>query len=294
MSAQQSTGLASAAVFLSAAIWGLFWIPIRLFEQQGIGGEWALISLYFPAFLVLFPVVAFDLSRQIRHTRSALIIGACLGAALALFGVGILHTSVVRATMLFYLSPVWATLIGQFWLGETATLRRWIGIALGMAGLALLVSERQFIAFNTGDFLTLLSGVFWAAGLAGIKRAGRIPIAGLSMFQFLFAVLFIFALARLFGQLEAPAIGGNLTEFLSVVGVSICFIVPALFLLAWASRILYPGRVGLLMMSEALVAVTTASAFLPGETLNALQWAGAALIIIASLVELLGSSGDNS
>lgn len=293
MNAQHSPGLASAAVFLSAAVWGLFWIPIRVFEAHGIGGEWALIALYFPAFLVLLPVVAVDLSRQIRHIRSALIIGACLGAALAFFGVAILHTSVVRATMLFYLSPVWATLISQFWLAEAPTLRRWIGIVLGLAGLVLLVFERQLVALSSGDILALLSGLFWAVGLAGIKRAGIIPIAGLSMFQFLFAVLFIFALARLYGQLEAPAIGGKLSEFFAVVGVSICFILPAVFLLAWASRILYPGRVGLLMMSEALVAVATASTFLPEETLTTLQWAGGALIVTASLVELLGNSRDN-
>lgn len=289
MTFKEPSGLAAAAVFLSAAIWGLFWMPIRLFDEHGIGGEWALISFYFPAFVVLLPVVVFDLARQFRHFGAALAIGFFIGAALAMFGVGILHTSVVRATVLFYLSPVWGTLIGQFWLGEVPSRRRWVGIFLGILGLILLIFERQAVAFNAGDFLALLSGMCWAVGLAGIKRVGEIPIAGLSLFQFMFAVLFIFALERLFSPLDPPSIGGNLVEFISIAGISVCFIVPALFLLAWASRILYPGRVGLLMMSEVLVAITTASIFIPEETLYTTQWAGAVLIIIASMVELVGN-----
>ena len=289
MTFKQPSGLAAAAVFLSAAIWGLFWIPIRLFEELGIGGEWALISLYLPAFVVVLPVVVFDFARQSRHFGAALAIAFFIGAALAMFGVGILHTSVVRATMLFYLTPVWATLIGQFWLGEAPSRRRWIGILLGILGLILLVFERQAVEFNWGDSLALLSGMCWAVGLAGIKRVGEIPIAGLSLFQFMFAVLFIFALERFFSPLDSPLIGENLVEFVGIAGISVCFIVPALFLLAWASRILYPGQVGLLMMSEVLVAIATASIFLPEETLNPTQWTGAVFIIVASMVELVGN-----
>jgi len=56
--------------------------------------------------------------------------------------------------------------------------------------------------------------------------------------------------------------------------------------LFWVQKFLFPGRVGLLMMSEVLTAVLTASLFLPEERLSAIEWAGAVLIIGACLFEV--------
>ena len=170
---QLSPSAASAAVFLSAAIWGLFWVPLRYFSDNGISGEWALVLLYLPAFLLLFLYFLVDRKRQLPHLGPALVIGGSIGLGLACYGVGILHTSVVRSTLLFYLTPVWATLIGMFWLGERFSWQRWAAIALGVIGLFVLVSTGEGKALNIGDTLSLLSGILWAIGTAVIKNLAR-------------------------------------------------------------------------------------------------------------------------
>ena len=73
----------------------------------------------------------------------------------------------------------------------------------------------------------------------------------------------------------------------TTVAVSVAVFLPAVFVLFWAQKFLFPGRVGLLMMSEVLMAVATASIFLPEERMSTLAWTGAALIIAACLVEVL-------
>ncbi|MBQ65340.1 MAG: EamA family transporter, partial [Marinovum sp.] len=51
-------------------------------------------------------------------------------------------------------------------------------------------------------------------------------------------------------------------------------------------QILFPGRVGILMMSEVLVAIISASIFLPDEQMALLQWLGAAAIIASAFAEV--------
>ena len=89
---------------------------------------------------------------------------------------------VVRVTLLFYLAPVWATLLA------VALLRRagigWlrvISVALGLAGAVVLLgfAERPAAAAFAGDWLGLAAGVLFAAvGHAGAQgRDDRRPRA---------------------------------------------------------------------------------------------------------------------
>lgn len=282
----QGHRLASAAVFLSAALWGLFWVPIRHFSDNGINGEWAIFLLYLPALIVLIPYVAYDWHNQRRHIKPAILIGLFIGLGLGCYGVGILYTSVIRATLLFYLTPIWATLISMVFLREQPVWSRWIAIGLGVAGLVLLLSNGEGRAISIGDLLALLSGVFWAIGASIIKYNGSAPICGMSLFQFLFAGVFVVIVGNLISPMTVPdwEVIRPLAILLSLI--SLCMVLPAIFLLFWASQLLSPGRVGLLMMSEAVVAVTTAALFLPDETLLILQWVGGVLIVGASIVEI--------
>ena len=52
------------------------------------------------------------------------------------------------------------------------------------------------------------------------------------------------------------------------------------------SQYLFPGRVGLLMMSEVIVAIISASLLLPSETMILRQWFGAIAIVGAGVIEV--------
>lgn len=288
----QPLNLAPFAIVLSSAVWGLFWVPIRYFSDQGINGEWAVVLLYLPAMLALLPALWLDRTRQRRVLKPALLIGLFVGLGLASYGVAILHTTVVRATLLFYLTPVWSTLIGMYWLGEAFAWQRWVAIALGLVGLGFLVTSSGGGGLNVGDALALLSGVAWAIGATFIKHNSTMPIAGLAFFQFLFSVLFVLGFGAALSPLDLPDLTAARQIFLVTAAVSIFMVLPAMFLLFWASQLLSPGRVGLLMMSEALVAIVTASLFLPEETLSAVQWLGAILIVGSSVLEIRATSAQ--
>lgn len=281
-----SAGFASAIVFLSASLWGLYWIPLRSLEGQGIAGGWAVALLNLPAGVVLALVVAWQWRRHRGHLAQILAIGVLTGLGMALYALGLVHSSVVRATLLFYLTPVWATLIGMAWLGEKACWQRWAAIVGGLAGLALLVSGGGSMPLNIGDLFAVLSGISWAFGAAMIMRFGRVPVSGMTMVQFACAALAAIALGSLAGSAEVPGRDALLEVLPMAALISIAAFLPAVCALFWAQKFLFPGRVGLLMMSEVLTAVLTASLFLPEERLSAIEWTGAALIIGACLVEV--------
>lgn len=284
-----NTNLASVAVFVSASLWGLYWLPLRYLESQGMDGGWAVALLNVPAALILLGIVAWRWAEYRAQLKQALLIGFFTGMGLALYATGLVYSSVVRVTLFFYLTPVWATLIGIYWLGETANAQRWIAIVGGLAGLGLLVSGGESADFNIGDVYALLSGVFWALGAAMINRYSSVPLAGMTLFQFIFTAFGAIALGAIAGAQEMPGLQLLLDAVPLMTAVSWLVLLPSVLIVFWAQKLLFPGRVGLLMMSEVLVAVASASILIPEETMSALEWCGAVLIIGACLVEVLAS-----
>ena len=284
-----SEGTASAAVFIAAAFWGVYWIPLRYLEQQGVDGTSAVALLSMPALLPLILVVGLQWRLHRGYWGRALLIGIFTGLGIALYSSGVVYSSVVRATLLFYLTPVWATIIEIVWLKEKAAWPRWLAIVGGLSGMAILLSGNGSEPLNIGDLLAFFSGIFWAIGAAMIKRFDSVPLAGMTLCQFTVTVL----ASALIGYLVSSVNYLSMAQVMSVLSiislVSILAILPIVLTIIWAQKFINPGRVGLLMMSEVLVAVITASILLPDERMTAIEWSGAVLIIAACLIEVFAT-----
>jgi len=260
----------------------------------GITPGWAIVLTTLPAAFVLGVLALWQWGKTKHHLRPALLIGLLTGTGLALYGLGLIYSSVVRATLLFYLMPVWGTLIGMAWLGERATWRRWSAIAAGLAGLALLLSGGGSTPLNIGDLFGLLSGIFWSAGAAAIMRFDKVPVPGMTALQFAVTALVAITLGMVLGADAIPNQAVLMSALPVGTAVAVLGFVPAVVVLFWAQKFLFPGRVGLLMMSEVITAVITASIFLPEETMSWVQWAGAILVVGACLLEVLGPKADTA
>ena len=102
---------AKLAVIYAGAIWGLFWIPLRALEHAGLQGTWITVIYFLVPSCCLFPIFVF----RWKHVRSGganLQLTAMLaGLALTLYSIAIIYTDVGRAMLLFYLTPIWSTLL---------------------------------------------------------------------------------------------------------------------------------------------------------------------------------------
>ena len=289
LSEKNSDTTLSIALFLSAGAWGLYWFPLRTIEEAGLEGSWSVVFFNACPLIVLCPLLVLNFSKLVGVAGPTLLAALMIGMAFTLYSNGLLETTVVRATMLYYLTPVWSTILGVIWLSEPLTRARIIAICVAFAGLFLLLSNGDSSAYplNIGDLYSLLSGIFWAIGVATLNRWPKIPILPLATFIFLSTTAISAIFAGILHVDPLPDLVMIKTAFPTAAFWSIVIFLPCFCIIFRISQILFPGRVGILTMSEVVVAIISAAILIPQETMILMQWVGAIAILLAGLIEVL-------
>jgi len=102
------------------------------------------------------------------------------------YGVSLMQAG--RASIIAFTMPVWATLLGAWMLRERAGWQRWLGLALGMTGLAVLIGPDLVVIGHAplGAALMLGAAVSWATGTVLMKHhSWGLTAAGLAGWQLL-------------------------------------------------------------------------------------------------------------
>lgn len=285
-----STLAPSLWLVVGGIIWGVFWIPLRMLGEAGFEGAWAGLAIYAISALIMLPVLAYRMGSMWAGGRALIMCGALTGTALSLYATSIYFTDVIRAILLFYLAPVWGTLLGWAFLGEKLTWSRIFAVALGLSGLFVVLSLEAGFPWpqGIGDWMALFSGLAWAVGSLQLYRLKSIPAVDQMLAFILGGLIVTFLMIVLLGDMmgAAPAadIVINGAAMLLVIGV---LVMPMFFLTIWPCAYLTPGRVGLLLMSEVIVAVISA-AILTDETFGLREAIGTTLIVSGAFVEVAG------
>jgi drug/metabolite transporter (DMT)-like permease len=279
----------SLALSLSAAAWGLYWFPLRSIENAGLSGSWSVVFFNACPLIVLCPWLVFNFKKLIGVFGPTLLAAIMIGMAFTLYANALVETTIVRATLLYYLTPVWSTLIGVMWLSEHLTKARIIAIAVAFSGLILLLSDGESSDFplNIGDLYSFLSGIFWAIGVATLNRWSNIPILPLTTFIFISTTAISALFAGVFYVDPLPDLTMLQAAFPTAAFWSIFILLPSFCVIFRVSQLLFPGRVGILTMSEVIVAIVSAAILVPDETMLLMQWMGAIAILLAGLIEVL-------
>lgn len=287
------THMPEIVVALSAALWGLFWIPLRVLEHQGLEPGWVTLSQFLAPLAVLLPIALWRWSQGQRVGARQVRLGLFVGIAIALYVQSVLRTDVVRALVLFYAMPAWATVLEVGLMGRALTRWRVAALLLSLFGLFVILVAGQSgpLALNVGDTMALLSGMVFAYGATQVRQA---PEAA-SLFEQLFAFFFYGTLAALALSLlplaelgERPSLRQLLILSPFFLLVSIGFLIPVMAGIYWGTRRVDPGRLGLLLQIEAIVGIGSAALW-AGEPFGAPQAIGAVLVISAGSLEVLGN-----
>ena len=135
----KSDKILSFIIVVSSCAWGLYWLPLRSIEEAGIVGSWSIVFVNACPLLILVPLLLFNLDQLKVYPKPIFFAGFMIGAAFTFYANGLVETSVIRATLLFYLSPIWSTIIGIIWLKERLTIARVISIIIALLGLIFLL-----------------------------------------------------------------------------------------------------------------------------------------------------------
>lgn len=271
--------------FISALLWGVWWIPVRYLDGLGMSGAWGSVTMNFGAFLaatlwLLIRGVPFRIGP--RGVAGA----ALVGVAVTFYSVAFTMTDVVRVVLLFYLAPAWSKLIewgvmGQRW-GWPST----AAVLLSLFGAFLVLGgDLSVEGFGLGDMLALISGIAWAGGAALIFTSVRMNVMSLTLVTALAASVLGLVFIALSGTVALAASGTWADRGTGAV-VGLIYVLPVLLLTLWSAQRLSPAVVSFLLTAEILSGVVS-GALLLDEPFGWMQAAGAVFILSAAAVEVI-------
>ena len=282
----------SLSIFFSASLWGLFWIPLRYFDEVGVYSLWAVACINFAASLIAIPVALKFGDFKREQLKWIIIMGLGMGAANIFYFAGIILSDVVRVIFLFYLLPIWATLFSKFLFNIPIGKIRMIAIGLAIGGIWLLLGAGGWpIPQNIGDVFGILAGMFWALGLTLMRGRSELDAYTVSasalFFAFVMAVILGTIMHSLVPHLQQAAPDINTISIIAfpVLAFGILILWPTMVGQLWGAKYVVATTAALLTMSEILVA-TASTALLGASNLNWISWLGAGFILCAVLVDL--------
>jgi drug/metabolite transporter (DMT)-like permease len=285
----RSTLLPSLAVAGSGLIWGVWWLPLRQLEAAGLVGNWANVAVYALAAALTAPL-AFGLGKGIGgRFRDLLIIGTLSGLSLVSWNYALLTGSIVRVTLLFYLAPVWCTVLSLIVFKEPVRAARVLAIVGGLAGAAVLVGIEAGGAapLSPADGLALLSSLLFAGMTVYVRKAGA-GVGGWEKTFFTAAGASLIAVAAVTLAPEGPAPGlAAVVDAAPALLLCMVWQVVLLSLFLWGSAYLESGRVAIYLLLEVVGAVASAS-LLTNDPFGWREAVGCLLIVGAGLLEGLG------
>lgn len=289
METKQTILWATLIVIGFGVLWGFYWLPLRQIDALGLSGPWGTVAIMVVAALCMLPWGWKGRQRLLAShpiAIASLILGGC---SLMFYSLGLLYGRVAIIVILFYLTPIWSTVIGRYLMGWPITRARIAALLAGIAGLVLMLGADGELPLprGLGEWLGLASGFAWAVASIGIKVKAT---AGPGESTFLFAVGALLGgmilaplLAPLPDVVNLPHLG---TVLLWVVFTGVLWWAVSIVGLLWATTKLEPARVGILLMSEVLVSVVSA-ALIAGELFSVTELIGGTLVMVAGVLEFL-------
>lgn len=280
--------LARVTVVCAGALWGLYWIPLQRLNAVATVGPWATFFVMVPACLFLAPLAWRGRARiaSIPFRRLACI--ALGGFSFVLYSDGLIYGQVTVVILLFYLTPVWSTLIARYWQHQVVSRLRYVAIVVGIAGIAVVLHAHGG-GFpwprGLGDWFGLLSGLLWAVSSTGIHGRSQIRAVETNFVFCVGALVASLLLAVVFWSEPLPrvSVGAYATMAGWAVLIGVLWWAITLVGFLWAAQILEPALVGILLMSEAVVGAISAGLF-AGEPFGMLMMIGTSLVVCAGVI----------
>ena len=283
----------SFALLIAAGMWGLFWIPQRALEAGGLTGGWATISQMVIPFAMLLPISLWRLYKGQSFGLEYPLIGLLFGGGIACYANSFLLTDVVRALILFYITPVWTTIFEIVFLRQIPRFYRYITLVLALSGVWIVFGQEGVIPLpqNSGDWIALLGGILIAASAVRMeikKPEGIYPVL-FSFFFYggLFTLIQSYFLSDYLG--DAPSIESWVAMMPWLILIAILFHIPTNIVILGAPSRIGAGIFSIIILFEIVVG-TFSAAVLTDELIGWREILGSSFIIFAGLTEIIFAS----
>jgi drug/metabolite transporter (DMT)-like permease len=215
--------------------------------------------------------------------------GAFFALDLALWNTSLLRTSAATATLLANNSPLWVGLGTLLLFRERLARRYWLGLALALAGMAVLVGGDAFrrLDLGAGNLLALTASFFYAGYLLTTQRArARVAVVDFMAISCLSCTLLLL--------LVNLGLGSRLSGFparawLDLVGLGLITQFGGWLAINFALGHLRAAPVSVALLAQTVVTALVAIPVL-GEPIHPNQVLGGFTVLIG--IALVTRSGD--
>jgi drug/metabolite transporter (DMT)-like permease len=262
------------ALIAVTAIWGVTFVQVK--DAVEIYPLFAFLAV---RFAIASATLALPAARRVRSLgRGGVGAGALLGLLLAagygLQTAGLERTTVSSTGFITGLYVVLTPLFGLLLFRTRIGLEVWAGVALAVAGLAMLTGVKAGSA--SGDLLVLSSTAAQALQIVGVERfATRYDAVALTFVEMVTSCVLFLAIALARADLGVPH-GWTVWGALLVTGVFASAL--AYLVQVWAQRRMSAARIALVFSLETVFAGLFGYV-LAGDRLGALGWGGCAAIL---------------
>jgi len=157
-----------------STLWGLYWLPLRLLEQGGLGGLWVVVLVYVGASGVLLWLARRELRALPGFAAPMLGVGLSGAVSGIAFSVGVIEGEVARVLILFYLAPVWSVLLARWVLREPLAPVTIPALLVALGGAAMMLLSDGGLAGSRlalAELLGLIAGLAFALTNVQLRAA---------------------------------------------------------------------------------------------------------------------------
>ncbi len=276
------SSLAPPILLVSGSLlWGLSWIPLHHLAAQGLSGMPLVLLIYGLLSVLAVPVLWHQRRAWRAQSGRLLLIALAGGWGTAALMCALVGGDVVRVMLLFYLSPIWATLGACWCFGERLTVARIIALLLAFVGIGLTlgINDSTLQPMTANDWLALSAGLGFSLNNLATRAADQVPLASKSVASLVASALLAGTLCLMLKQQPPP-----LTLHLAwQIGLLAAVWLVVQSMVQFAVTHMQASTVAVLVIVE-LIGAVLSSAWLGDNPLLAREWAWAVLVSLAALI----------
>lgn len=274
------------ALLTTAVIWGSSFVILKN-AIDGLGVMWVLAMRFTISAVLLLALAGKRLRSMSRASvRGSVLIGVCLAAAYIVQTYGLKYTTPGKNAFFTTTYCVMVPFLAWLVYKRKPGLHNVAAAVLCVAGIGFVALDAGFGEVNTGDVLTIFSGVFYALQIILMEQY----ISGcdsLSVSAVEFSTAAVICLVGTFAFEGTPVIPSSgqifAVLYLAVMCTALCF-----FLQAWGMKYTPSSTAAMIMTLEAVFG-TIFSVILYHEQVTPRLLAGFALIFVAVVLSETGT-----
>jgi drug/metabolite transporter (DMT)-like permease len=279
-------------LLFASTMWGLIWYPLRLLDDSGMSGLWASALMYCGTMIIAIPVLYKGWREWKTHPFLFFFMALATGWTNIAFILAVLDGNVVRVLLLFYLSPLWATLLGVIFLGEQLSRRAFGILGIAMVGAVIMLWHESFgfpAPKDTADWLALSAGIAFAITNVLIHKLNHATVmvktaTGWLGVIFLAFILIVFTEQKLTVSTEVIAAAWVLGAVaMTMMNIAVVYGVTNMPV----------HRSAIILLFEIVVGAVS-SLLLTNEVIELREWIGGGLVMLAAYLTATSQVEDGA